>query len=150
MNNYIANYVSKKYWLNKIYTPEIRKASRENFFHIHDLGTIGAYCCGWDLYDLLVKGFGGVSSKIQSKPPKHLRTALGQVVNYFYTLQGEVAGAQAFSSFDTYLAPFIRYDKLGYSEIKQALQEFIFNCNVPTRVGFQCLSEDSEILTCEG
>lgn len=150
MNNYIANYVSKKYWLNKIYPPEIRKASRDNFFHIHDLGTIGAYCCGWDLYDLLKKGFGGVPSKIQSKPAKHFRTALGQVVNYFYTLQGEVAGAQAFSNFDTYLAPFIRYDRLNENEIKQALQEFIFNCNVPTRVGFQCLSEDTEILTCEG
>lgn len=137
MNNYVANYVAKKYWLNKIYPGEIRKASRENFFHIHDLGTIGAYCCGWDLYDLLKKGFGGVPSKIQSKPAKHFRTALGQIVNYFYTLQGEVAGAQAFSNFDTYLAPFIRYDRLNESEIKQALQEFIFNCNVPTRVGFQ-------------
>ena len=137
MNNYVANYVSKKYWLNKIYTPEIRKASRDNFFHIHDLGTIGAYCCGWDLYDLLKKGFGGVPGKIQSKPAKHFRTALGQVVNYFYTLQGEVAGAQAFSNFDTYLAPFIRYDRLNELEIKQALQEFMFNCNVPTRVGFQ-------------
>lgn len=137
MNNYVANYVAKKYWLNKIYPGEIRKASRENFFHIHDLGTIGAYCCGWDLYDLLKKGFGGVPSKIQSKPAKHFRTALGQIVNYFYTLQGEVAGAQAFSNFDTYLAPFIRYDRLNEGEIKQALQEFIFNCNVPTRVGFQ-------------
>jgi len=90
------------------------------------------------LYDLLIKGFGGVPSKIQSKPAKHFRTALGQIVNYFYTLQGEVAGAQAFSNFDTYLAPFIRYDRLNENDIKQALQEFIFNCNVPTRVGFQC------------
>lgn len=137
MNVYISSYVSKKYWLNKIYPPEIRKASRDNFFHIHDLGTIGAYCCGWDLYDLLKIGFKGVPDKIQSKPAKHFRTVLGQVVNYFFTLQGEVAGAQAFSNFDTYIAPFIRYDRLNESQIKQALQEFLFNCNVPTRVGFQ-------------
>ncbi len=92
---------------------------------------------GWDLFDLLMEGFRGVSGKVESKPAKHLRSALGQVVNFFYTLQGEAAGAQAFSNFDTLLAPFIRYDKLTYPEIRQALQEFIFNINVPTRVGFQ-------------
>ena len=137
LNNYISNNITKRYWLNKIYPKEIRDASKNNLFHIHDLGTLGAYCCGWDLYDLLCRGFGGVNNKIQSKPPKHFRTALGQIINYFYTLQGEVAGAQAFSNFDTLLAPFIRYDNLNIQEVKQALQEFLFNVNVPTRVGFQ-------------
>jgi len=92
---------------------------------------------GWDLYDLLLRGFGGVESKIESKPPKHFRAALGQIVNFLYTLQGEVAGAVAFSNFDTLLAPFIRYDNLSYEQVKQALQEFLFNMAVPTRVGFQ-------------
>jgi ribonucleoside-triphosphate reductase len=105
--------------------------------HIHDLGVLGAYCVGWDLKDLLVSGFGGVSGKIESKPAKHFRAALGQAVNFFYTLQGEAAGAQAFSTFDTYLAPFIHYDKLSQRDVEQALQEFFFNMNVPTRVGFQ-------------
>jgi ribonucleoside-triphosphate reductase len=137
LNNYISSFVTKKYWLNKIYPPEIRRAAKEGDFHIHDLNTLAAYCVGWDLYDLLIKGFGGVAGKIESKPAKHFRSALGQVVNFFYTLQGETAGAQALSSFDTLLAPFIRYDHLTYSQVKQAMQEFLFNCNVPTRVGFQ-------------
>lgn len=94
-------------------------------------------CMGWDLYDLLLKGFGGVSGKVESKPAKHLQVALGQIVNFFYTLQGEIAGAVAFSSFDTLLAPFIRYDRLDYIQVKQAMQEFLFNCSVPTRTGFQ-------------
>ena len=101
------------------------------------LGLLSVYCVGWDLHDLLTVGFKGVSGKMESKPPKHLRSALGQIVNFFYTLQGEAAGAQAFSNFDTLLAPFIRYDKLTYEDVKQALQEFVFNINVPTRVGFQ-------------
>ncbi|MGB9763078.1 MAG: ribonucleoside triphosphate reductase [Minisyncoccia bacterium] len=137
LNHYVSSYVIKKYWLNKIYPPEIRKANEDGDLHLHNLDILGAYCCGWDLFDLLQKGFGGVFGKIQSKPPKHFRSALGQIVNYFYTLQGETAGAQAFSNFDTLLAPFIRYDNLNYQEVKQALQEFMFNCNVPTRVGFQ-------------
>ncbi|HET6461432.1 MAG TPA: ribonucleoside triphosphate reductase [Syntrophales bacterium] len=137
LNNYISSEVSKIYWLNEIYSPEIRKAHTDGDFHIHDLSLLSVYCVGWDLYDLLLEGFRGVSGKVESKPAKHLRSALGQVVNFFYTLQGEAAGAQAFSNFDTLLAPFIRYDGLGYSEIRQALQEFIFNINVPTRVGFQ-------------
>ena len=137
LNNYISSEVSKVYWLNEIYSPEIRKAHTEGDFHIHDLSLLSVYCVGWDLYDLLLQGFRGVSGKVESKPAKHLRSALGQVVNFFYTLQGEAAGAQAFSNFDTLLAPFIRYDRLSYSEIRQALQEFIFNINVPTRVGFQ-------------
>ncbi|MBU2234378.1 MAG: ribonucleoside triphosphate reductase [Proteobacteria bacterium] len=137
LNNYISSEVSKVYWLNEIYSPEIRKAHGEGDFHIHDLSLLSVYCVGWDLCDLLMEGFRGVSGKVESKPAKHLRSALGQVVNFFYTLQGEAAGAQAFSNFDTLLAPFIRYDKLSYQDIRQALQEFIFNINVPTRVGFQ-------------
>jgi len=137
LNNYISSEVSKVYWLNEIYSPEIRKVHTEGDFHIHDLSLLSVYCVGWDLFDLLMEGFRGVSGKVESKPARHLRSALGQVVNFFYTLQGEAAGAQAFSNFDTLLAPFIRYDKLTYPEIRQALQEFIFNINVPTRVGFQ-------------
>jgi anaerobic ribonucleoside-triphosphate reductase len=137
LNNYISSEVSKVYWLNEIYSPEIRRAHSEGDFHIHDLSLLSVYCVGWDLFDLLREGFRGVSGKVESKPARHLRSALGQVVNFFYTLQGEAAGAQAFSNFDTLLAPFIRYDKLSYQDIRQALQEFIFNINVPTRVGFQ-------------
>ncbi|MDR3307125.1 MAG: ribonucleoside triphosphate reductase [Endomicrobium sp.] len=137
LNNYISSEISKIYWLNKIYPENIRKAHSDGDFHIHDLGLLGAYCVGWDLQDLLISGFKGVSGKSEAKPAKHFRTALGQIVNFFYTLQGESAGAQAFSNFDTLLAPFIYYDKLKYKEVKQALQEFLFNINVPTRVGFQ-------------
>lgn len=138
LNNHIVSLVSSQYWLNKIYPQEVREAHVEGDLHIHDLQILAAYCCGWDLQDLLMKGFGGsVPGKVQSKAPKHFRTALGQIVNFFYTLQGEAAGAQAFSNFDTFLAPFIRYDNLTHKEVKQALQEFVFNMNVPTRVGFQ-------------
>ncbi len=137
LNNYIASEVSKTYWLNKIYPPEIKNAHAEGDLHIHDLGLISVYCVGWDLMDLLVQGFKGAKGKVESGPAKHFRSALGQIINFFYTLQGEAAGAQAFSSFDTLLAPFIREDKLTYTEVKQALQEFVFNINVPTRVGFQ-------------
>lgn len=137
LNNYISSEISKIYWLNKIYTPQIKNAHSDGNLHIHDLGILGVYCVGWDLYDLLLTGFKGVSGKVESVPARHFRTALGQIVNFFYTLQGEAAGAQAFSSFDTLLAPFIAYDKLRYKDVKQALQEFLFNLNVPTRVGFQ-------------
>jgi ribonucleoside-triphosphate reductase len=137
LNNYVSSEISKIYWLNKIYPENIRKAHLDGDLHIHDLGLLGAYCVGWDLQDLLINGFKGVSGKAESKPAKHFRTALGQIINFFYTLQGESAGAQAFSNFDTLLAPFIYYDKLTYKDVKQALQEFLFNINVPTRVGFQ-------------
>jgi len=137
LHHYVTSAVSKKYWLNKIYTKEIREAAQSGDFHIHNLDFLGPYCCGWDLYDLLSRGFGGVASKVESKPAKHLKTALGQLVNFFYTLQGESAGAQAVSNFDTLLAPFIRRDSLNYQQVKQAIQEFIFNCAIPTRVGFQ-------------
>ena len=137
LNFHIASVVVSQYWLNNIYPHEIKKAHQSGDFHIHDLGFLGAYCVGWDLHDLLVNGFKGVRGKIESKPAKHFRTALGQIVNFFYTLQGEAAGAQAFSNIDTFLAPFIRYDGLNYKQVKQAMQEFIFNINIPTRVGFQ-------------
>ncbi len=137
LHHYVTSAVSKKYWLSKIYTKEIREAVTSGDFHIHNLDFLGPYCCGWDLYDLIMRGFGGVSSKVESRPPKHFRTALGQLVNFFYTLQGEVAGANAVSNFDTLLAPFIRYDSLNYNQAKQAIQEFVFNCAIPTRVGFQ-------------
>jgi ribonucleoside-triphosphate reductase len=137
LNNHIASEITAQYWLQEIYPKEIRDKHLSGDMHIHDLSHLSVYCCGWDLKDLLLNGFGGVSTKVESKPPKHFRTALLQAVNFFYTLQGESAGAQAFSSFDTYLAPFIKYDDLTYDEVKQAMQEFIFNLNVPTRVGFQ-------------
>lgn len=137
LNTYISAEASKTYWLDKIYTPEQGQAHKDGDLHIHDLNLLSVYCVGWDLQDLLRVGFTGVEGKVSSKPAKHFRSALGQVVNFFYTLQGEAAGAQAFSNFDTLLAPFIHYDKLNYREVKQALQEFVFNVNVPTRVGFQ-------------
>jgi anaerobic ribonucleoside-triphosphate reductase len=137
LNNHIATAITAKYWLERIYPPEIRNAHVNCDFHIHDLGLLSAYCVGWDLRDLLLKGFGGVQGKVESRPAKHFRSALGHVVNFFYTLQGESAGAQAFANFDTYLSPFIHYDGLSYNEVKQSLQEFIFNMNIPTRVGFQ-------------
>ena len=137
LNNYVSATITAQYWLNTIYPREIREAHQNGDFHIHDLGILAVYCVGWDLCDLLLRGFKGASGKVESKPARHFRSALGQVVNFFYTLQGEAAGAQAFSNFDTYLAPFIRYDNLSYQEVKQALQEFVFNVNVPTRVGFQ-------------
>jgi len=137
LNQYVGSYISKKYWLNKIYPKEIRDAAANEDFHIHNLELLAPYCAGWDLYDFLVKGFGGVPGKIECKPPKHLRTAMGQLVNVLFTLQGETAGANAISNFDTLLAPFIRYDNLNYKQVKQAMQEFLYNCMVPTRVGFQ-------------
>ncbi len=137
LNNYVASEISKIYWLNKIYPKEIKEAQINADFHIHDLNTLSVYCVGWDLNDLLMSGFRGARGKSESAPARHFRTALGHVANFFYTLQGEAAGAQALSNFDTLLAPFIRYDGLSYEEVKQAMQEFVFNVNVPTRVGFQ-------------
>lgn len=137
LNNYIASNISKSYWLNKIYPDDIGEAHTKGDIHIHDLNIIASYCVGWDLKDLLTEGFQGVEGKVSSAPAKHFRTALGQIVNFLYTTQGESAGAQAFSNFDTLLAPYIYYDKLNYDQVKQAMQEFIFNMNVPTRVGFQ-------------
>ncbi|HUS60469.1 MAG TPA: ribonucleoside triphosphate reductase [Nevskiaceae bacterium] len=137
LNNHVASEISKTYWLNKVYPKEARNAYLSGDLHIHDLYILAPYCMGWDLYDLLVKGFRGVPGKVASAPARHLNTALGQLVNFFYTLQGESAGANAFSNFDTLLAPFVWADKLNYKKVKQAMQGFIFNMNVPTRVGFQ-------------
>ncbi|MFH1462181.1 MAG: ribonucleoside triphosphate reductase [bacterium] len=137
LNHYGVSYIVKRYWLNRIYPKEIREANESGDLHVHNLDTLGPYCAGWDLYDLLLKGFMGVPGKVETKPAKHFRTILGQAVNFLYTVQGEVAGAVAFSNFDTLLAPFIRYDNLNYQQVKQCLQEFMFNMSVPTRVGFQ-------------
>jgi anaerobic ribonucleoside-triphosphate reductase len=137
LNNHISSKITSQYWLHEIYPKEIRELHLNGDLHIHDLSQLSVYCCGWDLQDLLLTGFSGVSTKVESKPAKHFRTALMQIVNFLYSLQGESAGAQAFANFDTYLSPFIYYDNLSYPEVKQAMQEFIFNMNVPTRVGFQ-------------
>ena len=137
LNVYATENIVSNYWLNKIFPPEIGESHSTGAFHIHDLGTLGAYCVGWDLKDILLLGFKGVSGKIESKPAKHFGTALMQIVNYLYTLQGEAAGAQALSNFDSLLAPFVSHDKLNYQEVRQEIQKFLFNMNVPTRVGFQ-------------
>ncbi len=137
LNHYLSGALSQTYWLNSVYPSHIKEAHESGDLHIHDLNQLSVYCVGWDLASLLKEGFCGVSGKTEARPPKHFRTALGQVVNFFYTLQGEAAGAQAFSNFDTLLAPFLRYDNLSFGQVKQALQEFVFNINVPTRVGFQ-------------
>jgi len=137
LNNHVASIISSNFWLNKIYPRAIRKAHLSGDLHIHNLTLLSPYCTGWDLRDILIRGFGGVPGKVNSSPPKHFSTALGQLVNFFYTVQGEVAGAVAVANFDTYLAPFIAADKLSYNQVKQQLQEFIYNMNVPTRVGFQ-------------
>lgn len=138
LNNYVREAFTKSYWLNEVYPDYIRDLHTSGAIHLHDLGFFGAYCVGWDLRAILTDGFTGVSGKVSSCPPKHLRSFLGQIVNATFTTQGETAGAQAWSSFDTYSAPFIRKDNLSYAQVKQAIQEFIFNMNVPTRVGFQC------------
>ncbi|KAI1022196.1 hypothetical protein LB504_007272 [Fusarium proliferatum] len=134
---YVSNQIISQYWLEKIYTEEIRKYDHENRFHIHDLGFLSAYCSGWSIEDILLQGFGGVENKIQCRPAKHLNTALNQIVNFLFTLQGELAGAQALSSFDTYLAPFIRSDNLSYTDVFKYVQSFVYSLNVPTRSGFQ-------------
>lgn len=138
LNNYVRESFTKKYWLYKVYPEDVRQAHESGDAHIHDLGFFGPYCAGWDLRQLLTDGFGGVEGKVESSPAKHLRSFLGQVVNSTFTTQGETAGAQAWSSFDTYCAPFIYYDHMTFDDVKQCLQEFVFNINVPTRVGFQC------------
>lgn len=137
LNVFLTEKIIGRYWLTKVYPEPIRRAHEEGDFHIHDLGTLGPYCVGWDLADLLRVGFRGARGKVESRPPRHFRVALMQAVNFLYTLQGEAAGAQAFSGIDTLLAPFIAADRLSYREVKQALQEFVYNLNVPTRVGFQ-------------
>ncbi|MCQ4265077.1 ribonucleoside triphosphate reductase [Stutzerimonas stutzeri] len=133
----VSGKVTANYWLDEVYSPAIGTAHREGDLHIHDLDMLAGYCAGWSLRTLLNEGFNGIPGRVESGPPKHLSSALGQMVNFLGTLQNEWAGAQAFSSFDTYLAPFVRKDNLGYGEIRQAIQEFIYNLNVPSRWGTQ-------------
>ena len=137
LNNYVTTAVTQDYWLGRVYPAEIAQAHAGGDLHIHDAGFLGPYCVGWDLAEFLREGIVSVAGKVGSRPPKHFRSALGQLVNLLYTLQGEAAGAQAVSSLDTLLAPFIRADGLTLADVRQALQEFVFNLNVPTRVGFQ-------------
>ena len=137
LNNYVREAFTKNYWLNEIYPTEVQEAHQSGFIHLHNLGFFGPYCAGWDLRSVLTYGFPSVANKVGSNPPKHLRSFLGQVMNATFTLQGECAGAQAWSSFDTYCAPFIKLDNLTFKQVKQCLQEFIFSINIPTRVGFQ-------------
>ncbi|KHL68165.1 ribonucleoside triphosphate reductase [Pseudomonas flexibilis] len=133
----VSGKVTANYWLDEVYSPAIGAAHREGDLHIHDLDMLAGYCAGWSLRTLLNEGFNGVPGRVEAGPPKHLSSALGQMVNFLGTLQNEWAGAQAFSSFDTYLAPFVRKDRLGYEQVRQAIQEFIHNLNVPSRWGTQ-------------
>lgn len=133
----VSGKVTANYWLSHVYPPEIGQAHRDADYHIHDLDMLSGYCAGWSLRQLLYEGFNGVPGKPEANPPKHFSTALGQMVNFLGTLQNEWAGAQAFSSFDTYLAPFVRNDNISYDEVKQHMQEFIYNLNVPSRWGTQ-------------
>ena len=133
----VSGKVTANYWLDEVYSPQIGAAHREGDLHIHDLDMLAGYCAGWSLRTLLNEGFNGIPGRVEAGPPKHLSSALGQMVNFLGTLQNEWAGAQAFSSFDTYLAPFVRKDNLGYDEVRQAIQEFIYNLNVPSRWGTQ-------------
>ena len=144
--------VSEKYWMNEIYSEEMRDLHFNKDFHIHKSSTLSAYCVGWDLEDLLLEGFKGVSANVESRPAKHFSSALGQLVNFLYTLTNESPdGAVAVSSIDTYFAPFIYYDNLTYDEVKQHLQEFIYNMNVPTKSGGQVVFSNITLdLECPG
>lgn len=144
----VAGKVTANYWLNKIYPKEIGQAHRNGDIHIHDLDMLSIYCCGWSLKNVLREGMNGIAGKIESNPPKHLSSALNQALNHLCCCQNEAAGAQAYSSFDTYMAPYIRLDNLSYKEVKQHLQEFIYNLNVPSRWG--CVPTSTEVLTTDG
>ncbi|MGB9921187.1 MAG: ribonucleoside triphosphate reductase, partial [Moorellales bacterium] len=137
LNNYLVGALAAEYWLERVYPAEVREAHKSGDLHLHDLNLIALYCAGWDLQKLICEGFNGVPGYTEASPPKHLRSALGQLYNFIYTLQGETAGANAVSNFDSLFAPFVRADNLRYDQVKQAIQEFVFNLNVPTRVGFQ-------------
>jgi ribonucleoside-triphosphate reductase len=133
----VSGKVTANYWLSEVYPSEIGEAHRCGDFHIHDLDMLSGYCAGWSLRNLLTEGFNGVPGKVEASPPRHLSSAVGQMVNFLGTLQNEWAGAQAFSSFDTYLAPFVRKDNLRYDQVEQHIQEFVYNLNVPSRWGTQ-------------
>ncbi len=133
----VSGKVIANYWLTHVYPPAIGGAHREADLHIHDLDMLSGYCAGWSLRTLLHEGLNGVPGKVESAPPRHLSSALGQMVNFLGTLQNEWAGAQAFSSVDTYLAPYIRKDALSYESVRQSMQELVYNLNVPSRWGTQ-------------
>ena len=133
----VSGKVIANYWLNHVYPPEVGEAHRDGSIHIHDLDMLSGYCAGWSLRSLLTEGFNGVPGKVEAGPPRHMSSAVGQIVNFLGTLQNEWAGAQAFSSFDTYMAPFVRIDRLSYEEVRQHIQELVFNLNVPSRWGTQ-------------
>ncbi|MEK7102761.1 MAG: anaerobic ribonucleoside-triphosphate reductase, partial [Patescibacteria group bacterium] len=133
----VSGKIIANYWLNSVYSKAVADAHVNGDFHIHDLDMFSGYCAGWSLRQLLEEGLNGVYGKVESAPPKHLETAVAQMVNFLGTLQNEWAGAQAFSSFDTYLAPFVRIDNLTYEQVKQSIQQFVFNLNVPSRWGTQ-------------
>jgi anaerobic ribonucleoside-triphosphate reductase len=133
----VSGKVVANYWLSHVYAPEIGRAHREGDVHIHDLDMLAGYCAGWSLRQLLHEGLNGVPGKVEAAPPKHMSSAVGQIVNFLGTLQNEWAGAQAFSSFDTYMAPFVRADAMSYDAVKQCIQELIYNLNVPSRWGTQ-------------
>src|SRR6188508_2179359 len=133
----VAGKVTANYWLSHVYPPEVGRAHREGSLHIHDLDMLSGYCAGWSLRTLLAEGLNGVPGKVEAAPAKHLSSAVGQIVNFLGTLQNEWAGAQAFSSFDTYLAPFVRKDRLSYEQVRQCIQELVYNLNVPSRWGTQ-------------
>ncbi len=133
----VSGKVTANYWLDEVYSEDIGRAHREADLHIHDLDMLAGYCAGWSLRTLLHEGLNGIPGRVEAGPPKHLSSALGQMVNFLGTLQNEWAGAQAFSSFDTYLAPYVRKDSLSYAQVRQSLQEFIYNLNVPSRWGTQ-------------
>jgi len=133
----VSGKVIANYWLNHVYPPEVGEAHRDGSIHIHDLDMLSGYCAGWSLRTLLAEGFNGVAGKVEAGPPRHMSSAVGQIVNFLGTLQNEWAGAQAFSSFDTYMAPFVRIDRLSYEEVRQHIQELVFNLNVPSRWGTQ-------------
>jgi len=138
------------YWLNHVYPPEVGQAHREGDIHVHDLDMLSGYCAGWSLRTLLHEGLNGVPGKVEAGPPRHMSSAVGQIVNFLGTLQNEWAGAQAFSSFDTYMAPFVRKDRLPYEQVRQYVQELIYNLNVPSRWGTQCVDVETECLTEQG
>lgn len=133
----VAGKVTANYWLSHVYAPEAGTAHREGDIHIHDLDMLSGYCAGWSLRTLLTEGFNGVPGKVEAAPPRHLSSAVGQIVNFLGTMQNEWAGAQAFSSFDTYMAPFVRKDRMTYAQVEQHIQELIYNLNVPSRWGTQ-------------
>ena len=133
----VSGKVVANYWLDHVYPPEVGSAHRESDLHIHDLDMLSGYCAGWSLRTLLHEGLNGIPGKVEAGPPKHLSSAVGQIVNFLGTLQNEWAGAQAFSSFDTYLAPYVRKDELSYDQVRQCIQELIYNLNVPSRWGTQ-------------